>query len=1035
MKVVLSSQKNINILAGWLMFAIGSLVYILTTEPTAPLWDCPEYTATAVKLEVGHPPGAPLFQMMGAVITNMFHVDPSNIAFMMNVFACLSGGAAIMLLLWVITYFAKRIAGKQWGEISTSTFTAIIGSGIVGSGAILFSDTFWFNATESEVYSLGNLFTVLVFYCAIRWADGFGKERNNKWLILIALIVGLAPGVHFMALLGIPSVVMFYYFKTEEKKITTKRFIISNLVACAILVAVFGLIFPFLINSFGWADIAVVNTFGAPFHTGTILWAVLLTAICVFLLWFSQKKGWIALNTTVLSLMFITIGFSCYLMIPIRSNANTPINENSPTSAAGLDYYFTRQQYGSSSLLYGPSYNSYAGVDRSDPFIVGEPVYEPNKETGRYEVVDHGLSIRYLPQYMMVFPRISSDMPQHAKNYRALTGLKEGEIPSFGDNLYYFLTYQLGYMNMRYFLWNFSGRQNDYQGQSEPYKGNWITGIKPLDEWRLGPQNPQADYMNDNKAHNKYYMLPLILGLIGLYFHFKRNDKDAYATLLFFIITGVGITLYTNNPPYEPRERDYALVTAFWTFGVWIGLGVMGIYTWLKKYVGQHQKTALAVVITGVCLLAVPVLMASENWDDHDRSGRTTARAVGRNYLSSVGKNGIIVSYGDNDTFPLWYMQEMEGYRTDVRVVNTSLMTADWYIDQMRRQFYDSPALPLTLPQKMYKGSTNDTVYPSEENNPLADKELDIKTFIELIKSEHPLFRQKDMFGQYDALLPTTHLSIPVNKENAVKYGIVSPEDAPYMEDSLHITIGRPSRGNSIDKKTLAFLDFLSNYQWDRPIHFGIGGAGNPDENMFGLQKYMVMEGLTYKLVPLDINNLDACDGRRTYDLAMDEWEYGGMDNPKAYLSEADRRTASHVRSALNAASRSLLMDGDTARARELISLSVEKMPANRFEPNFYVIETIGTLYRTGQKTQADSLAEYTFDQLEKDILYLYSFPESHKMGVYQDALMDLRLYNMLLEYVSEYNKDLYETKKGYFDKMYSAYMAVFPFVIRRTEN
>ena len=1028
MKSFAMSQKNINILAGWLMFAAASLVYILTTEPTAPLWDCPEYTSTAVKLEVGHPPGAPLYQMMGAVITNMFAVDPTRVAFMMNVFACLSGGVSVMLLLWVITYFGKRIARRNWGEMPASTFTAVIGSGVVGSAAILFSDTFWFNATESEVYSLANTFTVLVFYCAVRWADGFGRPRNNKWLVLIALLVGLAPGVHFMAMLGIPSVAMIYYFKTAEKKITAKRFIMANLVAAGILVAVFGAIFPFLINSFGAVDIFVVNTFGAPFHTGTILWALILSGACILALRISHRKGWMAVNTAVLSLMFIVIGFSCYLMIPVRSNANTPINENNPSTAAGLDYYFSREQYGSSLLLYGPSYN--ARPDMSDPYIIGDPIYEPNKETGRYEVVDHGLSIRFLPQYMNVFPRISNDMPQYAKNYRALTGLKEGEVPSFGDNLYYFLTYQLGYMNMRYFLWNFAGRQNDYQGNSEPHKGNWISGFAPLDAMRLGPQNPQADYMKDNMALNRYYLLPLILGLIGLYFHFKRNDQDAYATFLFFLITGVGITLYTNNPPYEPRERDYALVTAFWTFGVWIGLGVMALYTWCEKRV-KKQKTALAVGISVLCLAAVPLLMACQNWDDHDRSTRTTARAVGRNYLASVGKNGIIVAYGDNDTFPLWYMQELEGYRTDVRVVNTSLLMCDWYIDQMRRQFYDSPALPLSLPQKMYKGKTNESVYLSEANNPLKDTELDIKTFIELIRSEHPLLRQPDMFGQYDALLPTTRIAIPVNKENALKYGIVSPEQADEMVDTLHIVIGRAGRGNSIDKKTLAFLDFLSNYQWDRPIHFGIGGAANPAENMFGLQRYLTIEGLTYKLVPIEVNSLDDARGDRSYDIITREWEFGGMDDPRTYLSEADRRTASHVRSAINSATRSLLQQGDTARARELLQLSIDKMPFQRFEPNYYIIETIKMLYAAGDTEQAGRLARYEFEQLEKDLVYFYAFPEKHRMGVYYDARMDLLLYNTLLSGIEKYDSELFEQKKQYFDGLYGAFVSLYPFVLQ----
>ena len=1031
MKLPALSQKNINILAGWLMFAIGSLVYILTTEPTAPLWDCPEYTATAVKLEVGHPPGAPLFQMMGAVISNMFDVDPTRIAFMMNVFACLAGGVAIMLLLWAITYFGKRIVGKNWGELSTPTFAAVIGSGIVGSAAILFSDTFWFNATESEVYSLANTFTVLVFYCAIRWADGFGRPRNNKWLILIALLVGLAPGVHFMGMLGVPAVVMIYYFKTTEKKITAKRFILANLVAAAILVLIFAVIFPFLINSFGAADIFLVNTLGAPFHTGTILWAVLLTGICVCLLWWSRRKGWLAVNMTVLALMFIVIGFSCYLMIPIRSNANTPINENNPSTAAGLDYYFSRKQYGSDPLIYGPSYN--AKINWSDPYEIGAPTYEPNEETGRYEVIDYDFSYHYLPECMSLFPRISKDRDDYAKNYRALSGLKEGEYPTLSDHLYFFLTYQLGYMNMRYFLWNFVGRQNDYQGRGELTKGNWLSGIAPLDAMRLGPQDPQADYMKDNKALNKYYFLPLILGLIGLYFHFKRKDQDAYATFLFFLITGVGITLYTNNPPYEPRERDYALVTSFWTFGVWIGLGVLALYTWLKKYVAQRQKLALSVGISAICLLAVPVPMACQNWDDHDRSTRTTARAVARNYLSSVGKNGIIVSHGDNDTFPLWYIQEVEGYRTDVRVVNTSLLMCDWYIDQMRRQFYDSPALPLSLPQKMYKGKTNDFVYLNDDpSNPFRDKELDIKTFIDLIRSEHPLFSQENVFGFRDALLPTYKIAIPVNKENAVKYGIVRPEEAPYLEDTLHITIGDSTQRYATYKKTLAFLDFLSNYQWDRPIHFGLGSEANPETNMFGLQDYVILEGLTYKLVPIKIGNLDACDGDRSYQIITQEWEFGGMDNPKTYLSETDLRTEIHIRTAMNRAANALMLDGDTTRARELLNLSVEKMPFNRFIPNGLLSNTIQLLYTANDKQTADSLARYEFDQLEKDVLYYFSFPNKFRMKVYSDARMSLFQYYLLLTYVETNNPELFAEKKEYYEKLTGAFVSLYPFVIRK---
>ena len=1020
--------KHINTILGWLMFLVAAIVYIRTTEATAPLWDCPEYTATAVKLEVGHAPGAPLYQMMGAVITNMFDVEPQNVAFMMNVFACLASAVSIMLLFWIITFFARRIESKKWEEVSTGEAIAIYGSGIVGSAAILFSDTFWFNATESEVYSMANLFTVLVLYFGVRWVNGFGNEYNNKWLLMIALMVGLAPGVHFMGMLGIPVIAMMYYYEVEEKKVTTKRFLVANLVACGILLMAFGIIFPFLINSFGAVDVFFVNTLGTPFHWGTIFWAIFMIAVCVLVLWVSTKKNWIAVNTIMLAFMFIVIGFSCYLMIPVRSNANTPINENAPSTAEGLNYYFSREQYGKQALLYGPSYN--ARPDMSDPYIIGKPIYSPNKETGKYEITDHSLSIRYESKYMSFFPRIANDQG-HDREYRALTGLKEGEAPTFSDNLHFFLTYQLGYMNMRYFLWNFSGRQNDFQGRGEPYKGNWITGITALDEARLGPQDPQADYMKNNAAHNVYYMLPLILGLVGLYFHFRRHEKDAYCVFLFFLITGVGITIYTNNPPYEPRERDYALVVSFWTFGIWIGLGVMALYTWAKKYI-KLNHIILATIISLIAFLAVPTIMAAQNWDDHDRSTRSTARAVGKNYLSSVGKNGVLVTYGDNDTFPLWYMQEMENYRTDVRVVNTSLLMCDWYINQLRSDFYDGKALPLTLKQKAYTGKTNETVYLNDEAG-LADKEIDIKTFITLISAEHPALLQKDMFGNYDYMIPTTHIAIPVNKENAVKYGIVAPEQAPFMEDTLHMTIGRTRGKNiSIDKKTLAFLDFLASYQWDRPIHFGIGGAGNAEENMFGLKDYVIAEGLTYKLIPFKLSNLDANDGERSHKIITENWEFGGIELPTTYLTEADKRSATHMRSAMFRTAQALIMDGDTTRAQQIINLSVEKMPLNVFPVDYYSVKTIETMYATGEKEKGDSLSAYAFDQMEKDLIYLYSFPDSKKTSVWEDAYTTVSLYQYLIKIVQPYNSDLYKEKDQYLEKMYQAYTALFPFVNKK---
>lgn len=697
---MLSNYSKLNNLIGWLVFAIAAFTYLTTVEPTVSFWDCGEYIATSAKLQVGHPPGAPFFQLVGNVFSQFAFGDVTQQAYMVNLVSALSSAFTILFLFWTITALGRKFALK-YGELNDGRLISIFGSAVVGALAYTFSDSFWFSATEGEVYAMSSLFTAIAFWAIFKWENEVDTNpRANRWLIFIAYMTGLSIGVHILVFLTIPAIAMIYFFK-KDPEINLRKFLLYNIIAIIILGVVFAGIIPLILNSFGKLEILFVNSFGLPFNSGTIFALLLLIGLAVWGLRVTRQKDKPLWNTAILSVLFIVLGYSTFVTLAIRSNANTPIDENNPEDALSLLAYYKREQYGDWPVLYGQYFN--APLDQQEPFLDGSPVYKRDDEAGKYVISDdRKATVRnFDSRYKGFFPRMWSDDGGHVQNYMEIAELKNKEKkPTFGQNIGFFFNYQLGHMWWRYFLWNFVGRQNDEQHRYEKTKGNWLSGINAIDAMRLGPQEDLPYHLKNSPARNTYYFLPFILGLVGMFFHFKKADKDAWAVLLFFLLTGIAVVIYTNHKPFEPRERDYAFVGSFYAFAIWVGLGVQALYELLSS---KMKTPALAGALSVALTVLVPGIMAAENWDDHDRSNRYTARDIAKAYLDSCAPNAILFTNGDNDTFPLWYLQEVEGVKTDVRVCNLSLLNTDWYTEQMTKKAYESEPLPISFTEEQYR--------------------------------------------------------------------------------------------------------------------------------------------------------------------------------------------------------------------------------------------------------------------------------------------------------------------------------------------
>jgi hypothetical protein len=1011
------NYKKWNSILGWTTFVIALITYTLTLEPTVSYWDCGEYISTAVKLEVGHPPGAPLFQMLGAFFA-MFTSDVTQIAKMVNFMSALASAFTILFLFWTITMLAEKIVGKS-KELTSGKSIAILGSGLVGALAFTFSDSFWFSAVEGEVYAMSSFLMALLFWLGLHWGNEMDSPRGHKWLLLISFVVGLSFGVHILSLLVIPSIVFIYFYK-RYKNINSKKFIIANVLAVLVLAFVFKFLFPYTLSFFSASELFFVNSVGLPFNSGSIIAGIILIAAFYFAIRYTRNRKLVHTNLIILCLLFIMIGFSSWLMLPIRANANTTINENNPSSARELLAYYNREQYGDASIFYDSYYSETREQDPNDPYRDDKPKYEKDLKLGKYVIVNNYKDAlpNYTNKHKGFIPRMVDPSPSVVANYKAIAGIpqKSKRRPTFGENLKFMFQYQFGYMYGRYFMWNFVGRQDDIQGNLDTH-GNWLSGINFIDELRLGSQSNLPDEIKNNKGRNTYYFLPFILGIIGLLYHLKLDKKNFYILLLFFAFTGLAIIFYTNPKPFEPRERDYAVVGSFYVFAIWIGLGVLALF---ERFKDKINPKSLAIGLTGICLLAVPTLMASENWDDHDRSGRYATRNNAKAYLDSCQENAIMFTIGDNDTFPLWYMQEVENYRTDIKLINTSLFATDWYIDQQKRKTYEADPIPSQLTHEQYRTGSLDVAYHIP-NPTLKDTVMDIKSFMNWIGSNDERTQiDLDEDGIPEKYYPTNKLRIPVDKEAVLRNKIVPLKDSAQIVPYIDIVIDRLG----LAKNRILMLDILANNNWERPIYF-TGGA-HADEEYIWLKDYLQLDGLAYKFVPIrtpstneDGRSKSVLDlGRIDTDIMYNnvkKWDWKNSDSDAIYIDVETRKNGISFRNNLIRLAEELVKEEKFDTAEEILDLSINKMPIERYGHYGLVLGYVDNYYRVNNKEKARKVAN-TLVNIFQDRIEYYSGLDNYDVSQHFDDIeATLLMYNNVVGTVDEYDKEFSdELKKGY---------------------
>jgi len=944
--------KKTNNITGWVLFAIASAVYIITSEPTASYWDCGEYISTAFKLQVGHPPGAPLFQLIGRFFSLFAFGNTALVARMVNTMSALASGFTILFLFWSITRLAKKIVVKN-GEISTEKMIAIIGSGIVGALAYTFSDSFWFSAVEGEVYAMSSFFTAFVFWAILKWEDVYDSPEGLRWIILIAFMIGLSVGVHLLNLLALPSITLVYYFK--KNKPTIKGGIIAFIVSIIILALIMFVLIPGLVSMAGNFERFFINTFGLPFNSGTVIYGLTVTGLLIWGILYTHKKGKVLLNTALLSLVFVIIGYSSFMMLIIRSNADTPINENNPTNAVGLLSYLNREQYGDWPILSGQYYSAPV-TDRKD----GTPLLVRDDKQGKYVVIDErkGREPVYDPRFTTFFPRMwSNNDPNHVKEYQKWANIKGEPIqvtgpdgspqtivkPTFGENLTFFWRYQVLHMYWRYFMWNFVGKQNDLQGLGNNVDGNWISGISFIDSQRLGPQDIFPENKT-NKGTNKFYFLPFILGFLGLYFHFKRKYEDGIIVLLLFIMTGIAIVVYLNQYAPQPRERDYAFAASFYAFAIWIGLGVLMVIEWLQKIMNPKSAALLA---TGLCTLLVPCVMAKDGWNDHDRSGRYAALTTAVNFLESCDKDAILFTVGDNDTFPLWYAQEVEGIRRDVRVVNLSLLSGDWYINQMRKRVYESAPLPITLRPDQYRATNREVTYLIEQPNIQGFE--DLKDIFDIIDNHEEQLQQVNEGVKFN-FIPTKSFSIKVDTAIIRKSGMVPVN----YKDSIVTAVNFKVNQEALMRSDLIVLDIIAHNNWKRPIYFSSSVASDA---LQGLSEYTLQEGIAFRLVPVHIKGDESQAGgvntTTMYHNLMDKFLWKNLNNTNVYLDETCRRLAMNYRNAFGRLAVQLINEGQNAKAVKALDFCMKTFPEYQLPYDYFTLQIAFAYAKAGETKKA----------------------------------------------------------------------------------
>ncbi|KMQ71526.1 glycosyltransferase family 117 protein [Chryseobacterium koreense] len=1081
--------KKWNTVLGWVMFVIAFFTYLSTIEPNFSFWDCGEYISSAVKLEVTHAPGAALFQLVGAVAAMFAFGNGANYSVVINAMSALFSAFTILFLFWTITHLVRRLFDKDFEEISKNQEIAVLFAGAVGALCFTFSDTFWFSAVEGEVYAMASMFIALLVWLITKWENEYHEVDNERWLILIFFVTGLSVGVHMMCMLAIPAVCLMYYARNYT--FTWKGFLWANLITLLILSIVFKGIFPLIMTFFGKVEIFAVNGIGLPFHSGTVIAFIILIAVCYFAINFARKSGKGIYQTAVLSAVYMIIGFACWMVIPIRATANPPMNLNNPDNAIGMLDYYNREQYGDWPTSYGQNYTAYLdanGIQKNEDGSfktqkTGD-VYEKDESTGTYRKVGERFNYVFSKDHVSFFPRMFSEDKDVMQNYISMYGApdfsfnyanediadspeakqlfeelrakyEDGSIkasdylkvrpynlinvqkPSLAQNLDYFFTFQNGYYFVRYLLWNYVGRQNDLEGNMENTKGNWISGISFIDNMMYGDQSKMpAKYKNESTV--AFFFLPLLLGLIGFFFQLNRDFGRFYAILSLFVITSVGIIFYTGVKPFEVRERDYAMVGSFYAFAIWIGLGAAAILWFIQERVKAKTVNLLA----GAVLCGIPLMMGFQNYNVHDRSNRYAAYDYAYSTLKSLPKNDILFVYGDNDTYPIWGMQETSGLRDDVKVVNFTLLSTPWNIDQVKRRTYNSMPVPSIFEHEDYRDGSNDQIYLMDKTDwenvfanlkdsgasdeafaefrkYLTQDSMTLKEAVNFIKHKSPgkdeilkMLYGEERFEKFN-FLPVTKFVLPVNKGNAVKSGTIEAKDLSKTVDQISISY----KGRSMFKNNLLLMDILANFDWKRPINFSTGGIYDP-ENIFFLGDYLQFDGFSYRLVPIhtpekEDGEMGRVDANSLYQ-TVKNFRWGNFKDLKVHFDETCTQNIVSYRSSASRAAEALALSGQKNKAVELLDLASKEIPVSKYNDPRSLSAIVYAYIVSGQEQKGLQLAE----QLKKDIFTEYDYYTglSNRQQKFVGRAMRTKPveYSLVVAAVSDAYNKIGQKDKGY---------------------
>jgi hypothetical protein len=990
--------KSLNNIGGWLAFLIALVTYTLTVEPTASFWDCGEFIACAYKLEVPHPSGAPFFLLIGRIASLFAGSDVTKVALMVNMVSVLASAFTILFMFWTITLVARKIVKVKDENLELADTIKILGAAMVGSLVYTFSDSFWFSAVEAEVYGMSSFFTAIVVWAAFRWEVIEDGAAQNKWLIFIAYLVGLSIGVHLLNLVALPALALLYYFK-KSKNITFKGGFIAFLGGLVVLgIIMVGLITGLPTLGFGF-DKLFVNTFGLPFSSGMIFFVVLLIGALVYGIYYSQKHQKEVLNTVLLSFAFVLIGYSTYTIALIRSNYNPPINENNPSNVMNFTYYLKREQYGSRPLLYGPIYTAQLSAINK-----GEPNYKigPNS----YEIYD------YSPEYVwdnagkMLLPRVWSQDPNHISLYRSKLNIAEGQRPSLGDNLSFMFSHQFGHMYWRYFIWNFWGRASD------------IEGAKATNIFEKTSDLPQL--YASNKGRTNYYGLPIILGILGLFYLYMKSERDAFVMFLLFFFTGLGLVIYLNSPPIEPRERDYIYVGSFYFFAMWVGLGVMALTDYVFKFIKNNTVNSALATALG---LIVPIIMAKQAWAGHDRSERVHQMDFAKNLLNSCDKDAILFTGGDNDTFPLWYVQEVEGFRTDVRVCNLSLLGTEWYIDQMKRKTYESSPLPISFDMNSYNKGINDQIPFVKNPNPQVQAGINLKEYLNLVRKNDPAIQMQVSSGDMINVLPSANFYLDMDAEAVSKMSYIPEQYKPLIKNRFEWNFGE----RDILKNDLLVLDIIAQNDWKRPIYFS--GTLSPSSYM-NLKEYCQLEGYAYRLMPFKVEG--ARDGFANTDLMKDrllnKMSWTGLDNANIYYDSETYLKVPIItaRFAFIRLADQLVREGKKAEAEAILDKSLALMPDKSIPFDQLVANYPIFYYEIGNKEKAKAISEVIVNRADEELKYFIKKNKVQGDKQWGDRNIetiiqsDMRLIQLLYTAAEQHDKPLAEKYK----KIYEDHMA-----------